>query len=695
MWQVRVYMDTGFNSINVPDSEATLAAAAISYKDFPTIDCLQKYFLNSIIIRGKEKDIIQGDYLKLYDPGPQGHDDKNFAYYVITGYTMTSGDTIQLSVVMDPLLTCGGSSNIVFMDGMTTRRSVHLSFDNDDDAEDDPLLIPRNVDLVCIGEYMGDATTEYQPGEGGSVIIRPGASCDLIVSSNYPIMQSDHVQIESSVDVEITEDSWTGTIASVPIIKQEYQSQDATKIDNNYGSSTSDMFYTVDGNVYYRFDSTASPATKQTALNRLITNCRDLISYGRSDVLSSAYFVPHKLCVEGESIETHNEPGPAPAVAVLDRIHIVKGMPIKDFKETFDNDTYFTLATDKKTLGKARLIDYYTEEFDYVPQYARSIMGSNTGFLFIVRDTGDNAELKATELSYDDYNPQGDYATAFLIPRVSVTVDLRPTGHIEYSIPNETVNSGKDWFHPAPVTLKSGNWEQASLTISAAENLYLNAQKFDLSSRTAEDKMQREMEFKLGEKTFGHLNRINPLAYLSQWYEGKIQDKAMSGYGADKLGRDLPVQYQQLVQAQASMGQGNPYAEAMYARANERIQERQEFIQSNYAQAHVICKGSGNTLTSGHGLLLFRRVPSVDDIKRFDRILNQFGSKVTEATDRSHIQGGRFYNYIEASGVSIRLEKNSAIQVPKSVREDLATLFSGGLRIWHTDPKNHTYTEAN
>ena len=98
MWYVKMYMNTGFNLINVPDSPSLLEQK--TSKKFGVIDCLQRYFLPSITIRATEDQVIHGDFLKLYDVD----DPDKYAYYVINSYTMTSGDTVTLDVTMEPLL---------------------------------------------------------------------------------------------------------------------------------------------------------------------------------------------------------------------------------------------------------------------------------------------------------------------------------------------------------------------------------------------------------------------------------------------------------------------------------------------------------------------------------------------------------------------------------------------------------------
>ena len=147
-------MNTGFNAVNVPDKESTLESSAKSYKDFPAIDCLQRYFLSTISIRAFEDDIINGDYIKLWDE----NDPKKFAFYAMSGYTMTSGDTIDLNIIMDPLLTCGGVDNIDFLDGITSRR--HLSRYDVPPIEDDPYLVPTHVEKFLVGEYIPLSTCE-------------------------------------------------------------------------------------------------------------------------------------------------------------------------------------------------------------------------------------------------------------------------------------------------------------------------------------------------------------------------------------------------------------------------------------------------------------------------------------------------------------------------------------------------------
>ena len=203
-------------------------------------------------------------------------------------------------------------------------------------------------------------------------------------------------------------------------------------------------------------------------------------------------------------------------------------------------------------LGRASLADYFEAKYNYHVKNNRSIMGENTMFTFVVRDTGDTAEVSCTDLQYNLYKPSSEMSE-FIIPKITVTVDLRPSGHVEYGIPNDSENSGKNWFCPAPITLKSGNWEQANLTVSATDNLYLNMQKYDLSQAQAEDKVVREADFEVNSKSFGIVNHINPVSNFQQWVQSKYRSKADSGYGSSKLGAGLPAQYRELAESQIAM----------------------------------------------------------------------------------------------------------------------------------------------
>ena len=678
MWKVRMYMNTGFNTVNVPDSEATLNSAAESHTDFPVIDCLQRYFLGSIKIRAFEDDVIQGDYLKLWDD----QNPNRFAFYVINGYSMSSGDTIELSITMDPLLTCGGVDNIEFLDGMTSRYNASNETMDMRNVEDDPLLIPQEIHIMPVGEYFGDDYDEYS--QGG---IHIGSSSALIVGSRYPVYNDGKIEVKSEVDVTLTADTYNGTINAVPEVVADWtgtylDQYHGTKITDCYGergaSQITSSFATTDGNWYFCIPSDPN----LVGVSGILKNCADLIRYGRQDVISSAYYVPRKLCKEGVSIYYANSSTKALSDIVIN----------KSQKPELLFQDYFIYSVTNHAIGEENLLDFYNNEVLHhdTIHNRRAVMGKNFNFIFMLRDTGESVEVPAEQLSYVIYNNDKR------IPKIRVNVDLRPSGHVEYGICDDTYEMG--WTAPPSIVLKGSNWENANLTTSAASGAYLNAQKYELDQHLKEIQVNRELAYGLTKETYGNYKYLNPIKGLKQGNQSAMLEDFLAQrqidlgtYGTPGMyssrALNSPYDYSNTNEDMA----GNPFAYAYFNRDVERAREKQEFVQANYPQVQVLSAGGkGSTLSTGHGMFLFRSMVSDQDVLRFDRILNQFGCKITVPTEKKQLKCRKLYNYIEASSVSIKCET-----VPRSVREDLASLFGGGLRIWHVDPKDHNYKEEN
>lgn len=142
MFTATLYNNTGFNLMNIPDKPSLLESAADSTKDVPAMDILQLYYNPVIRIRAFENDVRFADYVKLIDG------DGNVAYYYIEDYKMTSGDTIELNVSMEPWLTAGGIDNIEFLDGITNRH--HVADDSDPFlyTEDDDIFVPSEPTTI-------------------------------------------------------------------------------------------------------------------------------------------------------------------------------------------------------------------------------------------------------------------------------------------------------------------------------------------------------------------------------------------------------------------------------------------------------------------------------------------------------------------------------------------------------------------
>lgn len=134
MWNVRLYYETGFNAVNIPDSPALLET--MSHADFPALDILQGEHLASVNVKATRQQVKKADYMRLTD----GTDT---FYYIVQSFTMTSTDVATLSLAMDYFTMHGGVTGLKFLDGMIERHHV-ASADDKFGAftEEDPMLVP-------------------------------------------------------------------------------------------------------------------------------------------------------------------------------------------------------------------------------------------------------------------------------------------------------------------------------------------------------------------------------------------------------------------------------------------------------------------------------------------------------------------------------------------------------------------------
>ena len=141
MYNATLYLNTGFNAVNIPDKVSTLRLAP--YMTVPALDIYQARELSQFRIKVNDYSAIRdADYLQLVNTA----DDKDFAFYSIQRITMTSMDVATLDVTMDYFLTAGGVDNLDFTDGMCERHHIAKS----DDAfgkydEEDPYLTPAEM----------------------------------------------------------------------------------------------------------------------------------------------------------------------------------------------------------------------------------------------------------------------------------------------------------------------------------------------------------------------------------------------------------------------------------------------------------------------------------------------------------------------------------------------------------------------
>lgn len=134
-YNCRIYRNSGFNSVNIPDTP-TLLDAQNNYVDVDALDILQDRFLNSIRVKTEWSAVRDADYCRL-----------TFGawtwYYSVESVQMLATDVAELTLLPDYINSVGGISALVnnVLDGITER--VHVATDDYGEYQtDDSLLTP-------------------------------------------------------------------------------------------------------------------------------------------------------------------------------------------------------------------------------------------------------------------------------------------------------------------------------------------------------------------------------------------------------------------------------------------------------------------------------------------------------------------------------------------------------------------------
>lgn len=148
MYTCRIFLNSGFNKNNIPDSPALLHTC--SYIDVPALDILQDKFLPGVSVKATYQQVENADYVQV----------GSCYYFVSGGIRMTSTDVAYIPLLMD-YITTGGLSNLTVLDGITER--VHVAVADDVFGafpEKDELMAPVHPMKLVAGwsgydrEYM-------------------------------------------------------------------------------------------------------------------------------------------------------------------------------------------------------------------------------------------------------------------------------------------------------------------------------------------------------------------------------------------------------------------------------------------------------------------------------------------------------------------------------------------------------------
>lgn len=675
-WNLRMYYNTRFNSINVPDSEATLEKAAVKTKDFPVIDCIQRYHLSTIKIRAFEDDVILGDYVKIWDDSNK----KRFAFYSIKDYNFSSGDVCELDVNMDPLSTSGGIDNIEFLDGITVRHHVAQTADAFGAyTEEDEMLVPTHpIRKELVASYYNDV------------------KMDLIVNSQYGLDSDINIYQNNTL---ITASGTGGEGGSVTY--SGYTSGLVNIQDSGIYDKTSTKFF-KDGKEVggtpavtrcFRFKSTDS-------LGTLTQNIKKLVECGRSDIVEDAYFVPSNFVAHDVTVveaSNHNykqlESIKIPLVLkpYIDLDYL--GFRGYDFKNSQDFPNVASSEQYGNFVKEYAPIEIFKDVFfeTYKIKNNRVAYGSHTAYTFVAPSSGDSVSINPEQLLY------GEHPLDYKYPQVYASIDLRPNGCATFYIP--TIGTYYDEGRPNyPTKIKSATWPKADIVTVAGNGSTINRAMFENKSVSAD--LATEAEHWASVNKRGFVNDLPIVGDISRKFRNANNEVAVGN--ADHFlmanvtagsnvsqGINMDPYNSQLNKFLNLYTSGRENSKDYFERAMAKQNELNEFYANNIPQVQIISKSDGADANMlGYGVLIYRTILDPRDYKKFDRILTQFGYKISEPIKKEFLNNRPQFNYIQAKGVSIQCDT-----VPISVRKDLEGLFNGGVRIWHKKPDPANYAD--
>lgn len=175
-YQISLFKNTGFNSINIPGSQALIDSCPqiTLSSDDAQCDILQAKGLTSLPLRVSYDDAKMVDYIRLSNATEK-------VYYAASIMpAMSSPDVSVFSLAYDPINSNMSSvSQIKFLDGIFERH--HVATDNlFEYVEDDPLLVPSEP-LELVTEML-DIDKPSDNGQGAYT-----HNCKVVVETTVPV----------------------------------------------------------------------------------------------------------------------------------------------------------------------------------------------------------------------------------------------------------------------------------------------------------------------------------------------------------------------------------------------------------------------------------------------------------------------------------------------------------------------------
>lgn len=630
-YAITVYCNTGFNSVNIPDSPALLENCQ-RVLNVDGLEIISNRTLTGVKVRSTMDLMEDADYIKIGD-----------FYYSVKGVAPISQDVVYLSLTPDYFLSAGGVNNfansggtnfgqkkMVLLDGVTSR--VHVSDDTFGKyVEDDPFCAPAfPLDYECF-HYTMEADPE-------------GTFDDnyyTLVESTYDLRSLG----DGTADAGTTyTDRNSGEVVTVPDVPINEKGTEFYGLDDHMAMSGIRLANTP----YSMVREASGTTTPQVEIEYTKNGINKTRALGVESGVSAATVIPKKAIGVVVNLNTYN----------IDSI----------------TGRNFVQAT-----GLA---------YNYANVKNNKVLYSMDTPIALCTPAGDYREWSITDL----YLPESPYNTS---PILRFVTDPRLDGRPYFGFRNfrsdETIQTffshcvkGEKWRQrPLVFTEAEGGalnqlrYNQKNLS----DAISYNSQKNLTRAQAQEQAWDKYINF--ASNSGQSIGQDIISGAITGGLEGAIMGFAAGTFGtvanSFALNRSLELL------------QNSTDRQLIAAQTDYMLGRQKELLEYGVAQSvvptEIMYPLSADLIADmcGQGCMVVRYKYSSADVARIDKLLTMYGYRHTKAIEAGDFTNRVHFNYIQAS-VSIG-------GLPKWWADGVGAQLSNGVRIWHELPNRGAYND--
>ena len=586
MYNVRLYYDTGFNSINIPDSDALLESIG-SGQNFPAVDLLQNTNLQSVRIRATFNEVKDSDFCCIFR-NSEGTPEKTDAfYYFVEGFQMLGIDVAELVLTPDYITSAGGPTNLEYTDGIARR--AHVTSDGYGDWNlDDDYLTPSEP--LILDTY--------------SVRFTAGGTWDVVESSiDLPVMS----RLVSAFSYKEATGAETVTVPrSVPNVKTTTYT-----MDGNQGGETRTGLFLF------------GPSVKNG-----IEQCRAL---GIENTIMNTAYIPKALV----SMVTETETAQNVTTSARKQVRIDRdGTPVGyiNYAELEDpgNEGVTITATAVATASGNFVTNQTDMAFVYANVNNMRVLYGGLNRVGILTTSGDKLESKP-----EDIRGGSDYIS------VKSVGDPHTNGAAYHRFPYMNGDSSNIGFWRNAV--KGLPWKQIPIIYTEKRGNALDRIQFENAREIADFEYYSKPISQLrGGTALSMRTRDIETGETGTAYFKNIL-KAL-GEGAKGIGGRIAG-----AGATAIVGPINNPAERYAMQKQQELENfavGQSAVSPDIAFGY---DGEAFRDFYGECVIVYRYRLTDTDLARLDKILTMYGYRVNVPVSRGLFSGRQYFNYVEGS----------------------------------------------